>query len=77
MTKLVNFELVQDKPHEGMIELLEDVLVRAKAGELRALGIIFVNKEKQVWTRANNIDCKHQLVAGCEYLKYDICASDD
>ena len=75
MTKIV--ELIKNKPNTDMIEALEKVLVEAKSGNLRSLGVIYVTKERNVLTKSCNVDAKHELIAGCAYLQHDIIAATD
>lgn len=58
-----------------VVELLEHCLDRARSGDLQAVGVLMVCRDGHVFTNSRGRGHKHQLVACCEYLKHDLCAS--
>jgi hypothetical protein len=57
-----------------IVEILEQYLDKARSGDLQAIGMITVHRGDHVFTLSRGYGKKHILVAGCEYLKHDLCA---
>jgi hypothetical protein len=58
----------------SVIEDLESILEMAKRGEVVAFAAVLVRPNKEIGTRSRGDNCRHFLVAGCEYLKSDLIA---
>ena len=80
MSKIVSIkgkDLGKIEPNTELVAMFENALAQAKSGDLRAAGIILVDVDSRIFTKSENIDSKHLLLAGCLYLQHDICAAPE
>jgi hypothetical protein len=70
LTTLPGVTVQNDEPRANIIELIEDLLAEAKAGEIQSLGFVSVNAKGYVATAfaTSGLPHAHHLVAGALYL---------
>jgi hypothetical protein len=66
-------KLPEEQPDAAIIAFCEDLVVRAKSGEIRAIAVAMVNPGRVTadgWRRADHgADCCHELMAAITYLQ--------
>ena len=64
---------IDEQPDSGIIEFCEDLVTRAKAGQIRAIAVALVKPGRAPadgWKRAeHSADCAHELMASITYLQ--------
>lgn len=68
---------ISRKPVDDIIDLLEEALERAKAGESVGIGIIEVRVGRTVATALSYTDCYHLLMSGAARLAHRLAAQED
>jgi isoaspartyl peptidase/L-asparaginase-like protein (Ntn-hydrolase superfamily) len=59
--------------HDDVVDLIETLLERAKAGEVVSVGLIAIDADGGVAVATSMTDNYHQLVAGTVYLQNSMC----
>lgn len=57
--------------------MLEEFLVEAKRGEIKAMACAAIHRNDEIHTKAEGVRSRHLMVAACSYLQHDLMALDD